>query len=170
MQETVTLETTLGNIEIELFRDKAPISVENFIDYVNGGFYDGTIIHRIVPDYVIQAGGLDAELSEKPTRPPIKSEADNGLRNEQYAVSMGRDKEPDSATSHFFINLKHNEKLDHGTCKDGVGYAVFGKVISGEDTIERMKAAETKAAVLEGIEFPTPAEPIVILKAYFKRT
>lgn len=165
MQETVTLETTLGNIEIELFRDKAPISVENFLGYVNGGFYDGTIIHRVIDNFVIQAGGIEEDMGQRAARQPITNEADNGLKNELYTVAMGRDEAIDSATSHFYINLKHNKHLDHST--ESFGYAVFGRVISGFDTVDRLRSVETTTGILDGEEYPgLPAKQITILRAY----
>jgi peptidyl-prolyl cis-trans isomerase A (cyclophilin A) len=157
----VIMETSLGTMKIELYPDKAPITVENFLAYVDAGFYDGTTFHRIVPGFVIQGGGFDAEMHQKKTRPPIKNEADNGLKNLRATLSMARTTEIDSATSQFFINLKNNSALDHGS--HGFGYAVFAKVVSGFDTIDKIAGVKTTT---KGYYQDVPVEPVVIIKAY----
>ena len=143
--QVVVLKTTAGEIEIELFADKAPISTANFLAYVDEGFYDGTIFHRVIKDFMIQGGGFDGGMQEKPTREPIKNEASNGLKNEVGTVAMARTSVPDSATSQFFINTENNAFLDHRSeSSDGWGYAVFGKVVRGMDVVEKIEASETE--------------------------
>lgn len=137
----VVLETSKGNITLELFDDKAPITVENFLQYVDEGHYDGTIFHRVIPDFMIQGGGFDTDMQQKPTRDPIKNEADNGVSNDPYTVAMARTQVVDSATSQFFINTSDNSFLDHGS-RD-FGYAVFGKVVDGENVVDAISAVDT---------------------------
>ena len=137
----VVLDTSHGEIEIELFEDKAPISVENFLKYVDDGFYNGTIFHRVIPDFMVQGGGFTEDMTQKPTRDPIKNEADNGLSNEPYTLAMARTSVVDSATAQFFINVADNVFLDHGT-RD-FGYAVFGKVTKGENVVDRIADVDT---------------------------
>jgi len=141
--DTVLMSTSLGDLTIALFPEEAPVTVANFVGYVDNGFYDGTLIHRVVPGFVIQGGGITAAGVQKETRPPIKNEADNGLLNERGTLSMARRPDPNSATSQFFINLQHNEILDHGV-RD-FGYAVFGKVVEGMDVVDRIAAVQTGA-------------------------
>jgi peptidyl-prolyl cis-trans isomerase A (cyclophilin A) len=137
----VRFETTHGDITIELYDKEAPISAENFLKYVDDGFYDGAIFHRIVPGFVIQGGGLDADFGSKKTRAPIKNEATNGMKNERGTLSMARTNDINSATSQFFVNLKDNEFLDH---KSGsYGYAVFGRVTEGMDVVDKIAAVKT---------------------------
>jgi peptidyl-prolyl cis-trans isomerase A (cyclophilin A) len=137
----VRFETTHGDITIELYDKEAPISAENFLKYVDDGFYDGAIFHRIVPGFVIQGGGLDADFGSKKTRAPIKNEATNGMKNERGTLSMARTNDIHSATSQFFVNLKDNEFLDH---KSGsYGYAVFGRVTEGMDVVDKIAAVKT---------------------------
>ncbi len=128
----ITIKTNHGDISVELFEDKAPISCENFRQYAADGHYDGTVFHRVIPNFMIQGGGMDENMSDKPTRAPIKNEADNGVSNERGTLAMARTMVVDSATSQFFINLKDNSFLDHGT-RD-FGYAVFGKVTPSTGT------------------------------------
>jgi len=142
----VALEVTqgraaLGTIVIALNREKAPVSVDNFLQYVRAGHYDGTVFHRVMPNFMIQGGGYTPELVEKPTRPPIKNESRNGLRNSRGTVAMARTNDPNSATSQFFINLADNAFLDHGT-RD-FGYAVFGRVTKGMDVVDRIAKVKT---------------------------
>lgn len=132
----VTFETDLGTIVIELFPEEAPITVENFLRYANDGFYTGTIFHRVIPNFVVQGGGLTFDFVRKETRAPIKNESDNGLKNYKGTLSMARLPDPDSATSQFFINLNHNRHLNPK--KDEPGYAVFGKVVDGMDVVVKM--------------------------------
>jgi cyclophilin family peptidyl-prolyl cis-trans isomerase len=137
----VLIKTTLGDITLELDAEKAPVSVENFLGYASDGFYDGTIFHRVIPDFMIQAGGMTADMSPKEPRAPIRNEADNGLKNERGTVAMARTAAKDSATSQFFINVKDNVFLDHGA-RD-FGYAVFGRVIDGMDVADAIAAVRT---------------------------
>ncbi len=137
----VEIETSKGTIVVELNADKAPVTVENFLAYTDAGFYDGTTFHRVIPDFMIQGGGMTDELKRKKTNPPIVNEAKNGLKNERGTIAMARTAAPNSATSQFFINLKYNKMLDHGT-RD-FGYAVFGKVTSGMDVVDAIAAVET---------------------------
>lgn len=154
-ENTVILTTNLGEITIELYPEQAPITVENFVTYVDAAFYDGTLFHRIVPGFVIQGGGHTL-AGVKETRPPIMNEADNGLLNERGTLSMARRPDPNSATSQFFINLDHNEILDHGV-RD-FGYAVFGRVIEGMDVVDSIAALPTDAN-------ESPLDPVTIIKA-----
>jgi peptidyl-prolyl cis-trans isomerase A (cyclophilin A) len=137
----VVLETSLGSIEIELDTEKAPISAENFLAYVDAGHYDGTIFHRVIPDFMIQGGGFEPSMSQKPVQAPIKNEAKNGLLNQRGTVAMARTNVVDSATSQFFINLKDNDFLNHSG-RD-YGYAVFGRVTSGMDVVDKIAAVKT---------------------------
>jgi peptidyl-prolyl cis-trans isomerase A (cyclophilin A) len=156
----VVLETTLGNIEIELDAQKAPISTANFLAYVDSGHYDGTVFHRVIPDFMIQGGGFDDSLTQKSTKAPIKNEADNGLKNLRGTVAMARTNVVDSATSQFFINLKDNDFLNHGG-RD-FGYAVIGKVTSGMDVVDKIAAVKTAN---RGGHQNVPVEPVKIVKA-----
>ena len=158
----VVLETSLGNITIELFQDKAPISVENFLTYVDDSFYSGTVFHRVIQTFMIQGGGMTADLTEKRTRAPIKNEASNGLSNERGTVAMARTNVVDSATSQFFINTMDNSRrgLDHqGTDPQSYGYAVFGRVIEGMDVVDKIAAVPTGT---RGPDADVPVEPVVI--------
>lgn len=137
----ITIKTNHGDIGVELFEEKAPISCENFRQYVTDGHFNGTIFHRVIPNFMIQGGGMDSNLSPKPTRDPIKNEADNGETNVRGTLAMARTGVVDSATSQFFINLRDNDFLNNGT-RD-FGYAVFGKVSSGMDVVDAIAAVET---------------------------
>ncbi len=140
----VLMETSMGNIKIELYPDKAPITVKNFLDYVDNRFYDGTIFHRVINNFMIQGGGFTEGLHQKPTKPPIKNEATNGLKNKRGTIAMARTMIIDSATSQFFINQKDNNFLDHrDNTMQGFGYAVFGQVIEGMDVVDRIAAVKT---------------------------
>jgi peptidyl-prolyl cis-trans isomerase A (cyclophilin A) len=156
----VTLETSLGSIVLELDPERAPISVANFLSYVDSGFYTGTIFHRVIPDFMIQGGGFSADMTQKPTKSPIKNEADNGLQNDTWTIAMARTSVVDSATAQFFINLKDNDFLNHGG-RD-FGYAVFGKVIKGTDVVQKIAAVKTTTKV--GNQ-NVPVEPVVIKSA-----
>jgi cyclophilin family peptidyl-prolyl cis-trans isomerase len=140
----VVVETSMGTIKIELNQDKAPITVKNFLAYVDDKFYDGTIFHRVISDFMIQGGGFKPGLEEKKTKEPIKNESDNGLSNTKYTIAMARTKKPDSATSQFFINVEDNDKLDRAKFPDKIGYCVFGKVIEGMDVVDKIKAVEVR--------------------------
>jgi len=140
----IIMETSMGTIRVELYPDKAPVSVANFLAYVDKGFYDGTLFHRIVPGFVIQGGGFEHGMKKKPTDPPIKNEAGNGLKNLRGTLSMARTAVVDSATSQFFISLADNDSLDHQDDTDpGFGYAVFGKVIEGMDVVDAIAKVKT---------------------------
>jgi cyclophilin family peptidyl-prolyl cis-trans isomerase len=141
----VVMETSMGKITIELFKDKAPISVTNFLRYVDEKHYDGTIFHRIIGDFMIQGGGYDGDMKEKASRPPIENEAGNGLVNRRGTIAMARTSEPHSATAQFFINVKDNAFLDRANSRDNVGYAVFGHVIEGMDVVDKIRRVETNA-------------------------
>jgi cyclophilin family peptidyl-prolyl cis-trans isomerase len=157
---TVLMATTKGDVRIELFADKAPGTVKNFLAYVEEKFYEGLIFHRVIAGFMIQGGGFDTDMKQKPTGSPIKNEATNGLKNKIGTISMARTNVVDSATAQFFINVKDNEFLDHrNTSPDGFGYAVFGQVIEGLDvvhSIEKMKTAT------RGLHQDVPVEPVVI--------
>ncbi len=140
-EPTIVFSTTLGDITIELYPDKAPVTVENFLAYVDAGFFDKTIFHRVIPGFVLQGGGFTEDMEQKKTRPPIKNEAENGLKNERGALSMARTQDINSATSQFFIKLKDNDFLDNGT-RD-FGYAVFAKVTAGMDVVDKIAAVPT---------------------------
>jgi peptidyl-prolyl cis-trans isomerase A (cyclophilin A) len=137
----IRFETTLGDFTVELFEKEAPVSAANFLKYIDDGFFDGTIFHRIVPGFVIQGGGFTEDMSQKRTHPPIKNEADNGLKNERGSLSMARTNDINSATSQFFVNLKDNDFLDHK--RGNFGYAVFGRVTEGMEVIDKIAAVET---------------------------
>ncbi|GAF54056.1 peptidylprolyl isomerase [Psychrobacter sp. NPDC078370] len=163
MPPVVELETNMGAIVIELNEEKAPKTVENFLNYVKSGQYDGTIFHRIIDGFMIQGGGMDAEMNEKPTNAPIENEADNGLKNDKGTIAMARTQDPHSATSQFFINVKDNDFLNHsGKNMQGWGYTVFGKVTSGMDVIEKMRSVPTGRF---GMHADVPKEPVVINSA-----
>jgi cyclophilin family peptidyl-prolyl cis-trans isomerase len=140
---TIVIKTNKGVIEAVLYKDKSPITVENFLKYVDAGFYSGTIFHRVIWGFMIQGGGFDRYFIQKPTRPPIKNEAANGLKNERGTLAMARTSAVDSATAQFFINLKNNAMLDHGS-RD-YGYAVFGKVTQGMDVVDAIAGVQTGA-------------------------
>jgi peptidyl-prolyl cis-trans isomerase A (cyclophilin A) len=156
----VALDTSLGVIKIELNREKAPLSVDNFLKYVKAKHYDGTIFHRVIPGFMVQGGGMDETMKEKPAGAPIKNEARNGLRNDRGTVAMARLNAPDSATAQFFINVKGNSALDFGI--NGAGYAVFGHVIEGMDVVDKIVAVRT---VNKGPYENVPATPVVIRSA-----
>ena len=161
----VALRTTMGDIVIELYPDKAPKSVENFLQYVRDKHYDGTVFHRVIDGFMVQGGGFTAELTQKPTRAPIANEANNGLSNTRGTVAMARTNDPNSATSQFFINLVDNSRLDHVSPENGFtwGYAVFGKVVEGMEVVDRIKAVET--APQGPLPKDVPKTPIVINSA-----
>jgi cyclophilin family peptidyl-prolyl cis-trans isomerase len=158
----VVMETSKGTITIELYPDKAPVSVENFLWYVDNSFYDGLIFHRVIPDFMIQGGGFTKDLVKKSSNPPIKNEANNGLKNNRGTVAMARTPDPNSATCQFFINLKDNNFLNYQNPQN-YGYAVFGEVIDGMDVVDAIAAVKT--ATKDGYK-DVPATPVVITKAY----
>jgi cyclophilin family peptidyl-prolyl cis-trans isomerase len=138
----VLMETSMGKVKIELFQKEAPISVKNFLSYVNSGFYSNTVFHRVIPGFMIQGGGFTTDLKQKTTRMPIQNEAKNGLKNDRGTLAMARTGDPDSATSQFFINVVDNKGLNRPS-PDGHGYAVFGKVLEGMDVVDRIAAVKT---------------------------
>jgi cyclophilin family peptidyl-prolyl cis-trans isomerase len=142
-ENRVLMETSLGTITLELYPDKAPITVKNFLDYVDAEFFDGTIFHRVIPNFMIQGGGMEPGMRQKKTRATIKNESGNGLANARGTVAMARTSVPDSATAQFFINVADNSFLDKAKASDGVGYCVFGKVVEGMDVVEKIKAVKT---------------------------
>jgi cyclophilin family peptidyl-prolyl cis-trans isomerase len=155
----VVMDTSLGLIRLELFADKAPVTVKNFLQYVDDKFYDGTVFHRVIPNFMIQGGGLGADLRDKPARAPIPNEAGNGLANVRGSVAMARTSDPNSATAQFFINTKDNAFLDRARAPDRTGYAVFGKVIDGMDVVEKITRAKTGQ---RGPHADVPVEAVVI--------
>ena len=160
----VEMKTSLGSFTLELYPDKAPRTVENFLRYVKDGFYSGTVFHRVIDNFMIQGGGFDVDLHEKETRPPIPNEAGNGLKNEIYTVAMARTADPDSAAAQFFINVTANAYLNHtAPTPQGWGYAVFGKVVKGQDTVRKIAKVSTGARG----PFPgdVPLENVVIERA-----
>ncbi|RMF37837.1 MAG: peptidyl-prolyl cis-trans isomerase [Planctomycetota bacterium] len=157
----VIIKTSLGDIKAELFAKEAPITVENFLKYAKSGFYDGTIFHRVIDGFMIQGGGFDKNMRQKKTNAPIKNEAGNNLPNKKYTLAMARTSVPDSATSQFFINVADNDFLDRKHAADGVGYAVFGRVIEGQEVVD--KIAKVRTGVVQGMR-DVPIEPVVIEK------
>lgn len=163
MPVKVKLTTSMGAITVELNKEKAPISVENFVKYVESGHYNGTIFHRVMDNFMVQGGGFTKDMQQKPTNAPIKNESTNGLKNDIYTLAMARTGVRDSATSQFFINVKNNDFLNFsGEHPQGWGYAVFGKVIEGTEVVDKMKAVATGN---KGMHQNVPNEPIVIEKA-----
>lgn len=159
----VEFDTTYGNIVIELNAEKAPVTVANFIDYVESGHYDGLIFHRVIDGFMIQGGGMDSEMNEKRTGTPIKNEADNGLKNTTGTIAMARTSDPHSATAQFFINVRDNDFLNYTSpTPQGWGYAVFGQVIDGMDVVNQIKGVPTGRF---GYHADVPTEPIVINSA-----
>ena len=156
----VILETSQGEIRIELDPARAPVTVENFLVYVDAGHFDGTVFHRVIPNFMIQGGGFTSDLGEKPTRAPIQNEAQNGLKNARGTLAMARTNDPNSATAQFFVNLRDNDFLDHGA-RD-TGYAVFGRVSAGMDVVDAIAAVRTRT---QGHYENVPIEPVVIRAA-----
>ncbi len=155
----ITIKTNHGDIKVELFDEKAPISAENFRQYIRDGFFNGTIFHRVIPNFMIQGGGMDADMQQKKTRDPIKNEADNGEKNLRGTLAMARTADINSATSQFFINLKDNDFLDHGG-RD-FGYAVFGSVTDGMDVVDAIAAVPTGSS---GFHQDVPTESVTIVE------
>ena len=159
----VKLSTNFGDITLELNAEKAPITVANFLQYLENGFYDGVIFHRVINGFMIQGGGFDVDMKQKKTLAEIKNEADNGLANDMYTIAMARTSIPDSASSQFFINVGENDFLNHtAPTSSGWGYCVFGKVVAGMDVVDKIKAVKTgnKAGHQD-----VPVEPVIIEKA-----
>ena len=161
----VLLETSEGDIVVELNRTAAPVTVVNFLRYVNEGFYNGTVFHRVMPRFMIQGGGLTPEMTEKTTHSPIINEAANGLKNTRGTIAMAREPIPHSATSQFFINLGANAMLDYGSARDPNGYAVFGKVVKGMDVVDAIAAGATVARSVRNREKSLPVKPVLVKKA-----
>jgi peptidyl-prolyl cis-trans isomerase A (cyclophilin A) len=143
LAQKVRLATSMGDIVVQLEPERAPKTVENFLQYVKAGHYDGTVFHRVIADFMIQGGGMKPDLSEKPTRAPIPLESRNGLSNQRGTLAMARTMDPNSATAQFFINLKDNNFLDQANSRDGNGYAVFGHVVAGMDVVDKIKSVPT---------------------------
>ena len=160
---TILLETSSGDILLELFPDKAPGTVENFLRYVDDGFYKNTIFHRVISNFMIQGGGLDARMNEKETRAPVQNEANNGLKNDRGTIAMARTQDPHSATAQFFINLVDNDFLNHtDESISGWGYCVFGKVTEGMDVVDKIAKVKTKSA---GMYDDVPVDMVIITGA-----
>ncbi len=157
----VVFQTSAGEIVLELNAEKAPKTVDNFLQYVKSGQYAGTIFHRVIDGFMIQGGGFDADMKEKPTRAPIPNEAKNGLKNDAYTVAMARTSDPDSATAQFFINVGNNAALDYPG-RDGAGYCVFGKVVKGTEIVDKIR---TVATGNRGMHQNVPVKPILITSA-----
>lgn len=155
----VNMETSLGNVKIELFEKEAPVSVKNFLDYAGAGFYNGTIFHRVIPGFMAQGGGFTPDRKQKPTNSPIKNEAANGLKNDRGTIAMARTSAPDSATAQFFINVVNNDMLNRPS-PDGSGYAVFGKVLEGMDVVDKIVSVKTQNVNMVFQNFPVT--PVVI--------
>jgi peptidyl-prolyl cis-trans isomerase B (cyclophilin B) len=160
---SVIIETSMGNITVELNQEKAPKTVANFLEYVKAGYFKGTIFHRVIKGFMIQGGGLSADMKNKPTQSPIENEATNGLKNARGTIAMARTAEIHSATSQFFINTVDNSFLDHRSkSPDKFGYCVFGKVTSGMDVVDKIEAAQTET---KGMYQNVPTKPVVIIDA-----
>jgi len=160
----VILETSMGEIHITLDAKKAPITVKNFTDYVEDGFFDDTIFHRVIPNFMIQGGGMTEDLQQKSTKASIENEANNGLKNNKYSIAMARTTAPHSASSQFFINVADNEFLNYPG-QDGWGYCVFGEVVSGQEVVDKIQLVET---INLGGHSNVPGEPVVINKAFIQ--
>ena len=158
LAQKVKFETSAGDIVVELDAAKAPKTVDNFLQYVKSGHYNGTVFHRVINNFMIQGGGMTADLKEKPTRPPIALESRNGLTNQRGTIAMARTNDPNSATAQFFINVKDNDFLNQAQSRDGNGYAVFGKVVEGMDVVDKIRAVPTGSG-------DVPLTPVVIRKA-----
>ena len=166
LAQKVRLVTSQGDIVLQLDKDKAPKTVENFLGYVKSGHYNGSVFHRVIPTFMIQGGGMDASLTEKKTGAPIALESLNGLKNERGTVAMARTSDPDSATAQFFINVQDNVSLDQPTSRDGQGYAVFAKVVDGMDVVDKIRAVPTAN---KGMHQNVPVEPVLIKKATLEK-
>ncbi|TAK89816.1 MAG: peptidyl-prolyl cis-trans isomerase [Aquabacterium sp.] len=163
MTKTVELHTTAGVIRLELDEEKAPVSVANFVDYVNAGHYDGTVFHRVIKGFMIQGGGFEPGLKQKPTKEPITNEANNGLKNDKYTIAMARTSAPHSASAQFFINGTNNDFLNFKSeSAQGWGYAVFGKVSAGTEVVDQIEKVKTGR---KGFHDDVPLEDVVINKA-----
>ena len=166
LAQKVKLNTSAGDIVVELDAAKAPKTVENFVQYVKAGHYDGTVFHRVIPSFMIQGGGMTADLKEKPTRAPIPLESKNGLGNARGTLAMARTGNPNSATSQFFVNVQDNDRLNAANSPDGNGYAVFGKVVSGMDVVDKIREVPTGS---KGGHNDVPLTPVTIIKATLEK-
>ena len=166
LAEKVRLATSAGDIVLQLDREKAPRTVDNFVSYVKSGHYAGTVFHRVIPNFMIQGGGMDKTLAEKKTGAAIPLESKNGLKNERGTVAMARTSDPNSATAQFFINLQDNAYLDQANSRDGNGYAVFGRVIEGMDVVDKIGLVPTAT---KGLYQNVPVEPVIIKKASLEK-
>jgi peptidyl-prolyl cis-trans isomerase B (cyclophilin B) len=155
----VVIDTSMGAIKVELYQDKAPVTVKNFLQYVDEKHYDNTVFHRVISNFMIQGGGFEPGLKEKKTHDAIKNESSNGISNERGTIAMARTNQPDSATAQFFINVKDNDFLDKAKARDKVGYCVFGKVIEGMDVVDKIKEVKTQS--VKGNE-DVPIDDVVI--------
>lgn len=159
--KVVKLHTNHGIITLQLDAEKAPLTVKNFLDYVNSGFYSNTIFHRVIPNFMIQGGGFEPGMKQKATNAPVKNEAANGLKNDNYTVAMARTNDPHSATAQFFINTRNNSFLDYPG-QDGWGYCVFGKVVEGKGVVDAIAMVKTGSS---GFHQDVPKEDVIIIKA-----
>lgn len=166
LAQKVRLATSQGDIVVEVDKEKAPKTVENFLQYVKDGHYDGTIFHRVIENFMIQGGGMKADMSEKSTRAPIPLESRTGLSNVRGTISMARTMDPNSATAQFFINVKDNPNLDQANARDGNGYAVFGKVVAGMEVVDKIK---TVAVADKAGHQNVPSTPVTIKKASLEK-
>ncbi len=166
LAQKVKLDTSEGTIVLELDREKAPKTVDNFLAYVSAKHYDGVIFHRVIENFMIQTGGYKPDLSEKPTKPPIPLESRNGLSNLRGTVAMARTNNPNSATAQFFVNVADNVFLDQPNARDGEGYAVFGKVIDGMEVVDKIRAMPTQAS---GMQQNVPVKPVTIKRATLEK-
>ncbi len=163
MNTRVRLSTSLGDITLELDTQKAPQTVENFLSYVDAGFYDGTVFHRVIDGFMVQGGGFEPGLKQKSSRAPIRNEASNGLTNDAYTVAMARTSDPHSASAQFFINVKDNDFLNHSApSAQGWGYCVFGRVVEGKEVVDKIKRVKTGS---RGFHQDVPVEDVMITKA-----
>jgi peptidyl-prolyl cis-trans isomerase B (cyclophilin B) len=163
MTKTVELQTTAGLIRLELDEEKAPITVANFLEYVNAGHYDGTVFHRVIKGFMVQGGGFEAGMKQKPTKGEIQNEANNGLKNDKYTIAMARTSAPHSASAQFFINGTNNDFLNFKSeSAQGWGYAVFGKVVAGTEVVDQIEKVKTGR---KGFHDDVPLEDVVITKA-----
>jgi len=162
MTKYVKMTTSKGDLRIELDDAKAPVSVANFLAYVNKGFYDGTVFHRVIPNFMVQGGGFEAGMKQKDTDAPIQNEAKNGLKNDKYTLAMARTSAPHSATAQFFINTTDNGFLNNDQAQDGWGYAVFGKVVEGQSVVDQISGVKTGR---KGFHENVPVDDVSIVKA-----
>ena len=166
MSTQIDLETNKGTIQVELDEARAPVSSRNFLEYVDAGHYDGTVFHRVIPSFMIQGGGMTADMKERPTRAPIPLESRNGLGNARGTLAMARTGNPNSATSQFFINVQDNDRLNAANSPDGNGYAVFGKVVAGMDVVDKIREVPTGS---KGGHNDVPSMPVTIIKATLEK-